>query len=142
MTFATFSRGMPGAIGSECGAPALRIPLTRTSSKVPWYAPAKRTILLRAVTVRATRIAAMTASEPVLQKVARSIPGQLADQCGDFAGERRLRTDLEPVLELLRDGLRDEVRSMPEHDRAEAVQDVDILVAVEVPEPGALRPRR
>ncbi len=41
----------------------------------------KRAIFLRPVTVRARRIAVMTASEPVLQNVARSIPVNLQMSC-------------------------------------------------------------
>ena len=43
-------------------------------SKQPWYEPSNRTILSRPVIVRAMRSDVITASEPVLQNVARSIP--------------------------------------------------------------------
>ena len=46
---------------------------TRTSSKIPWYAPANTAILSRPLTVRARRIAAVTASDPVLQNPTLSI---------------------------------------------------------------------
>ncbi len=41
---------------------------------MPWYAPEKSATVSRPVTVRARRIAAITASDPVLQKVTRSMP--------------------------------------------------------------------
>ena len=90
-------------------------------------------ILSRPVTVRATRIAAVTASEPVLQNAARSMPRHLADELRHFAGKRRLRADLDALVELRLDGLADEIRVVAEEDHAEAVGEVDVLVAVDVP---------
>ena len=65
---------MPGAIGVARDPVAALVGRTSTSSKMPWYAPVNMTILSRPETVRATRIAAVTASEPVLQNAARSMP--------------------------------------------------------------------
>ena len=88
----------------------------------------------RPETVRAMRIAAVTASDPVLQNAARSMPTMLADHLRDFAGERRLRADLDAGVELRLDGVADEVGVVPEEDHAEAVGHVDVLVAVDIPE--------
>src|ERR1700676_1487958 len=66
------------------------------------------------------------------------ITGHFAEHLGDFAGERRHRPDLEAFLELLCNGLFDEIRTMTEHDGAEAVENVDVFVAVDVPETRAL----
>ena len=62
---------IPGAAGIVF---SFFVPRTITSSKMPWYDPEKEQMRLRPVTVRATRIVPMTASEPVLQKAARSAP--------------------------------------------------------------------
>ncbi len=62
---------MPGAAGT---AFSFLVPRTMTSSKMPWYEPVKMAMVLRPVTVRAMRMAPITASEPVLQSPARSKP--------------------------------------------------------------------
>ena len=77
--------------------------------------------MLRPVTVRARRIAAITASEPVLQKVARSMPVISQMSAATSPRERRLRTDLHALVELL--GLTASVTKcgrMPEEVQAEA----------------------
>ena len=80
------------------------------------------------------RIAAMTASEPVLQNATRSLPVSSQISSAHLAGQRRLRADLEAASSCARDGLGDEVGRVPEQDQAEAVHEVDVLVAVDVPE--------
>ena len=105
-----------------------------TSSKMPWYEPVKRAIVLRPVTVRAMRMQPITASEPVLQKAARSLPVSSQNSSRHLGGERRLRPDLDARVELPLHGLADEVRLPAEEVAAEAVEDVHVLVAVEVPE--------
>ena len=99
----------------------------------------KSAIVLRPVTVRAMRIAPITASEPVLQRPARSKPVSSQTSFGDFAGERVLRADLVALVELLAHRLVHEVRLPAEQVHAEAVERVDVLVAVEVPDVRALR---
>ena len=92
---------MPGAAGMRLAA--CGVPRTSTSSKMPWYEPVKITIVLRPVTVRAMRIAPITASEPVLQNAARSTPVSSQTSSRDLAGQRVLRADLVAAVELLRD---------------------------------------
>ena len=64
--------------------------------------------------------------------------GHVADKRGDFARERELRADREAVLDLGGKGVGDEVGRVPEHRLAEAVHQVDILVAVDVADLRAL----
>ena len=71
MMFSTALARMPGAADSERSC---LVPRTITSSKMPWYELLKMAIFLRPVTVRAIRMAPITASEPVLQKATRSMP--------------------------------------------------------------------
>ena len=87
------------------------------------------------MTVRATRIAAITASEPVLQKATRSIPVNSRQQRGHLARERRLRADLEALLQLRVD--RFDARSWrrwPKRIMPKPLSEIDVLVAVDVPE--------
>ena len=67
------------------------------------------------------------------------IAGQLANHLGDFAGQRRLRADREAVVELLADRLNDEIGRVAEEGLAIAVDEIDIFVAVDVPDPRTLR---
>ena len=67
--------GVPGEIGLETGSPSTSstlIPITE--SECPCQAPSKVTILSLFVAALAKRIAAMTASVPLLVKVTRSNP--------------------------------------------------------------------
>src|SRR3982750_662053 len=161
---------MPGAAGMPLASRPAR---TGTSGKVRGEEPVNSPTVLRQVTVRAMRTAAMTASEPVLQSPARSKPvsaqtrsatspasgccgpreaarrhdrlgagvaesgaieaGQRADEVGDLAGQRMLRPDLVAGVELAAHGLLDELGLPSEQVHAEAVEDVHVLVAVEVP---------
>ena len=98
----------------------------------------KSTTVLRPVTVRAMRSAPITASEPVLHSAGAVEAGELADQLRDLAGERMLRADLVAQVELLLHRVEDEVRLPAEQVHAEAVERVDVLVAVEVPDVRAL----
>ena len=99
--------GMPGAIG--IARPSLPlVGRTSTSSKMPWYAPVNITILSRPDTVRETRIAAMTASEPVLQNAARSMPTMSQRSLRHFTGKRCLRADLDAGVVLRVDRFADE----------------------------------
>ena len=54
----------------------------------------KIAIVLRPVTVRAMRIAPITASEPVLQNAARCVPVTSQNSSRGFAGQHVLRADL------------------------------------------------
>ena len=58
----------------------------------------------------------------------------LRHQCRDLAGQRRLRPDREAFLQLRGDGGGDEVGRMAEHGLAVAVHQVDVFVAVDVPD--------
>ena len=69
-------------------------------------------------------------------------PRQLRDHPRHVARKGCLRTDLEPLTQLRFDGLPDERRVVAEEDDAEAVREIDVLVAVEVPELRSGRPRR
>ncbi len=60
--------------GAATTAFSFFVPRTITSSKMPWYEPVKLAMVVRPVTVRAMRMAPITASEPVLQNPARSMP--------------------------------------------------------------------
>ena len=67
------------------------------------------------------------------------VAGHLAEQRGDFAGQLRLRADREAFVQLLLDRLDDEIGRVPERGRAEAVEEVDVFVAVDVPDARAAR---
>ncbi len=67
------------------------------------------------------------------------VPGQLTEQLRDLSGDGRLRTRLDSDVDLLLDGLGDEVRRVPEEDGAEPIGGIDQLVAIDVPKLGALR---
>ena len=110
-----------------------------TSSKMPWYAPVKIAIVLRPVTVRAMRIAPITASEPVLQNAARSAPVTSQNSSRGLAGEHVLRADLVAGVDLRVDRVAQEVGLPAEQAHAEARQHVDVFVAVEVPQAAAAR---
>src|SRR5580700_5979607 len=61
------------------------------------------------------------------------VAGHLAKHFGHFAGEWRLRPDLEAFLELVFDRSGNESRPVPEENWTEAVQHIHIFVAVQVP---------
>ena len=63
----------------------------------------------------------------------------VAHELRDLAGDRRLRADLDAGVELALERGADELRIVPEEDRAEAVHEIDVLVAVDVPQARALR---
>ena len=65
--------------------------------------------------------------------------GQLADLLRHLTRQRMLRTELVAALDLLLQRLGDEARRVAEEVRAEPVQRVDVLVAIEVPETAARR---
>src|ERR1700730_9714330 len=69
------------------------------------------------------------------------VAGHLAEHFCDLTGERRLRPNLEALVQLLFDGALHKIRTMAEHDGAEAAENVDVFVAVDVPKPGAFRPQ-
>src|SRR5207253_10914375 len=56
-----------------------------------------------------------------------------------FTGERRLRSDLESFVKLGFDRLLDKFRPVTQHDGPEAVDDIDVLVAVDIPDARTLR---
>ena len=60
--------------------------------------------------------------------------GQLTEQRGDFARERRCGADLHAARKLLADRPDDKLRLMPEHRGTETERHVDPFVAVDVPE--------
>ena len=66
------------------------------------------------------------------------VAGQFAEQLGDLARELRLRPDREAEPQLRGDGVDDEVRGVTERRLAEAVEDVDVFVAVDVPDARSL----
>ena len=79
----------------------------------------------------------MTASEPVLQKVTRCMPVSSLNQLRAFTRPARLWADGEAEVQLLAHRLDDELRRVAVEDSAEAVEDVDVAVAVLVPEIGS-----
>ena len=64
--------------------------------------------------------------------------GHFADQFGDGAGQRVLRANLVAEVELATHGIKHEVGLPAEQAHAEAVQGVDVLVAVQIPQVRAL----
>ena len=64
--------------------------------------------------------------------------GHLADQFGDGAGQRVLRANLVAEVELATHGIKHEVGLPAEQAHAEAVQGVDVLIAVQIPQVRAL----
>ena len=62
--------------------------------------------------------------------------GEIADQPGDLAGQGAHRPDLVPATELVLDRPDDEIGRMAEKIGAETVEQVDVLVAVHVPQAG------
>ena len=83
-------------------------------------------------------MAAMTASDPVLQNVARSMPVSSQIDLGEFPGDGRLRPDFHAGAELFFDRVDQPVRRVAEEVGAEAHGDIDVFVAVDVPD--AARP--
>ena len=69
------------------------------------------------------------------------VAGELAEELGDLAGELGLRADGKTFGDLRRHRFDDEVGGMAESRLAIAVDEIDILVAVDVPDPRALRAR-
>ena len=65
----------------------------------------------------------------------------LRHERGHLAGQHRLRPDGEAFVDLSDDGCRHEIRRVAEHGLAKAVDQVDILVAVYIPEFRPLGPR-
>src|SRR5262245_18817189 len=63
--------------------------------------------------------------------------GQLRNQFRHLTRQARFRADLNPLLELAFEGFLDERRGMPEEIDTESHGDVDVPIAVDVPE---LRP--
>ena len=96
-------------------------------------------MVLRPVTVRAMRMQPITASEPVLQKPGAVEAGELADELGHLAGQRVLGADLVAGSSCSLDRLGHELGLPAEHVHAEAVEGVDVLVAVDVPDVRPLR---
>ena len=77
----------------------------------------------------------MTASDPVLQNATRSIPTIAGHAGRHVPGERRLRAGLDSLGELGLQRFANEAGVVAEHDRPEAVGEIDVLVPVDVPEP-------
>ena len=59
--------------------------------------------------------------------------GHVADLLRDVAGERVLRADFIAGIELLAYAIENPIRLPAEHAHAEAVERVDVLIAVEIP---------
>ena len=59
---------------------------------------------------------------------------QFADHFRNFSGQRTLRTNLHSSVDLLVYRFIHKLRAMAEHDRAESIDDVDVLVAVDIPD--------
>ncbi len=81
----------------------------------------------------AMRIAPITASEPVLQNAARSRARHFAEESRSLACQHVLRADLVARVDLPMQRFAQEIRLPAEQAHAEARQDVDVLVAVDVP---------
>ena len=64
--------------------------------------------------------------------------GHLGKELCAFARERGLRADLPALVELLAHGIGHEFWLVAPEDRAKAIGGVDVLVAVEIPEIGAV----
>ncbi len=60
--------------------------------------------------------------------------GHLRQQIGGAASQRSLRADGKAFLHLLCNSFCDKCRRVPEHGRAETVEQIDIFIAVDVPE--------
>ena len=67
------------------------------------------------------------------------VAGHFSHKGCDLAGQRGLRPDREALFELCRDRCRDELRRMTEHRLAIAIDEIDVLVAVDVPDLRSLR---
>ncbi len=59
--------------------------------------------------------------------------GHFAYQGGHFAGQKLEGADFEAAIQLFVDRLDDEGRPVPEHAGAEAHHEIDVFVAVDVP---------
>src|SRR3546814_22009 len=68
----------------------------------------------------------------------RVVSGHVAYQPGHVAGQRMLRTDLVAQLELLTYRIEYEARLPAEQAHAEAIERVDVLVSIQVPQMRAL----
>src|SRR3546814_2405154 len=66
------------------------------------------------------------------------VSGHVAYQPGHVAGQRMLRTDLVAQLELLTYRIEHEARLPAEQAHAEAIERVDVLVSIQVPQMRAL----
>ena len=84
------------------------------------------------------RMAAITASDPVLQNVIRSLPVISQNSFRDLARERRLRTQFKALMDLLDQRVANEIRRVAEGGRAKAIQQIDIDIAIDVPKLRAL----
>ena len=84
-------------------------------------------------------MAVSTASPPDVVKASRSLPVIAHVISATVAQQVALDADRESAVELRLDGRHDEVRGVPEQIGAEPVGGVDVLVAVDVPDPRAAR---
>ena len=60
--------------------------------------------------------------------------GKFANQLRRFTREQSLRPNLKSFMQLSLGCFLNKVRAMPQHNRSEAIQNVDVLVAVQIPE--------
>src|SRR5579862_568580 len=67
------------------------------------------------------------------------VAGHLAEHFCDLACKWRLGADFETFLKLRFDGLGDELGAMAQHDLPKAIDEIDILVAVDIPDPRPFR---
>ena len=89
------------------------------------------------MTVRATRNGGHHRFRAGIAEGHALVAGHLGEQRGDLAGELRLRAGGKPFVQLLADRFDDEIRRVAERGGAVAVDQVDVLVAVDVPDPAS-----
>ena len=66
------------------------------------------------------------------------IAGELAEQRRHLAGQRRLRPDRHATIQLLPDRRHHERRRVPEHHASIPIDDVDVLIAIDIPDTRSL----
>ena len=91
------------------------------------------------MTARAIRRAAATASLPVVAKIACSAPGTISTRSSaSWGSELVLRAVRQVALELASDGIADDPRGVAQKEWSVAEGEVDVALAVDVPQIGAL----
>ena len=131
--FERFSRGIPGATGAECGAPGFSHALDQHFVKHAVVSTGKQHNLIAASNSARHAQRGHYRFRPSVTEAHSLVAGHLAEELRYLARQRRLRADFEALMKLLSNRLLNEVRTMAQHDRAKPVQDVDVLVAIDVP---------